>query len=60
MTLTEELKADVQALDTDHLADWIGAYGNAAMSPYVRYRLLEAARRLRELAALENPGFGGK
>lgn len=60
MTLTEELRIDVERLDTQHLADWVGAYGNAAMSPYVRYRLLEAAKRLRDLAVLDSPGFGGK
>jgi hypothetical protein len=56
-TVTEK---DFDGAPTDEIADWIASYGNASLSPYVRARLRAAAKRLRELAKYDNPGFGGK
>jgi hypothetical protein len=44
---------DLQDLSDDELADWLVAYGNAAILPQSRDALFEAARRLREVAALD-------
>lgn len=54
---TQEMKEAFDQLPTVELADWVSAYANSSISPYVRAKLFSAAQRLREL---DGSGFGEK